>query len=170
MGTVPRLPRDELLEVEEILRQLHEGPGQIEALTAMLSPAALRERPAPDEWSINENLAHLRASADVWGTYIARIVVEDHPTFTAASPRAHMRKADYAALEFVPSFGAYVEQRRILTSMLDDLTPADWARSAAVRRNGELWEYSVRYYGSSLASHEAAHIPQIEATALTVAS
>ncbi|HEX6475516.1 MAG TPA: DinB family protein, partial [Candidatus Limnocylindria bacterium] len=61
---MPRLPRDELLSVEAILRQLHEAPGQIEALTANLSPAALRERPAAEEWSINENLAHLRANAD----------------------------------------------------------------------------------------------------------
>ncbi len=170
MATVPRLPREELLSVEEILRQLREGPGQIEALTAKLSPAKLREQPAPDEWSINENLAHLRANADVWGRYLRRIVAEDHPTFTAASPRAHMRTSGYAELEFLPSFGAYVEQRRALLAMLADLAPADWARSATVKRNGELWEYSVHYYGSNLASHEAAHIPQIEGVVRSLAS
>lgn len=170
METVPRLPRDELLSVEAILRQLHEAPGQIEALTANLSPAALREQPAPDEWSINENLAHLRASADVWGTYIARLVSEDDPTFTAASPRAHMRTSGYFDLAFVPSFAAYVEQRRALMAMLDDLRAVDWARSATVKRNGELWRYSVHYYGSNLASHEAVHIPQIEGVVRSLTS
>ena len=38
----------------------------------------------PGEWSINDNLAHLRASADVWGKYMGRIVAEDNPTFTTA--------------------------------------------------------------------------------------
>lgn len=81
MSTVKR-PRDEALGIQEILRQLRQGPQQIAAMTAGLSSADLRKRPTSDEWSINENLAHLRASADVWGRYLARIVAEDNPTFS----------------------------------------------------------------------------------------
>jgi hypothetical protein len=53
-----RQPRDELLGIEEILRQLRDGPPQIEAMTAGLSPAALRTRPMPDEWSITKLSGH----------------------------------------------------------------------------------------------------------------
>src|SRR6188508_219949 len=118
MSTVRR-PKDPELSAAEIVRQLREGPRQIEIMTANLAPADLRRRPTPDEWSINDNLAHLRASADVWGRYMGRIVAEDSPTFTSTNPRAHLRKTDYPDLEFAPSFRAFSEQRDALMLMLD---------------------------------------------------
>ena len=157
-----RRPREELLDIEGILRQLRVGPPQIEALTENLSPADLRRRLTPDEWSINDNLAHLRAASDVWGSYVARIVAEDHPSFTSVNPRARMRKTDYPELEFAPSFRAFTEQRAALLGILEPLGSEGWARTATVKVYGELFEYTVQYYGSKLARHEAVHIPQIE--------
>ncbi len=157
-----RRPRDELLGIEDILRQLRDGPQQIRTMTAGLSSADLRRRPMPDEWSINDNLAHLRASADVWGRYMGRIVAEDIPSFTSINPRAHMRKTDYPELEFAPSFRAFTEQRAALLAILESLTTEGWARTAIVKVYGDRFEYSVQYYGDKLARHEAVHIPQIE--------
>jgi hypothetical protein len=45
-------------------------PPRITALTAGLGPAQLHTAPAPDEWSANEVLAHLRACADMWDNCI----------------------------------------------------------------------------------------------------
>lgn len=157
-----RHPKDEVLSIEQILRQLRDGPPQIDRLTAKLSAAALRTRPTPDEWSINDNLAHLRASADVWGTSMGRIVAEDNPTFTSINPRAHMRKTDYPELEFAPSFRAFAEQRDALVAMLEALPEASWKRTAIVNVYGERFDFTVMYYGDKLARHEAVHIPQIE--------
>ena len=150
------------MEIEEILRHLRDGPPQIETITAGLSPAALRTRPTPDEWSITENLAHIRAAADVWGKYMGRIVAEDHPSFTSINPRAHMRKTDYPDLEYAPSWSAFIEQRAALLAMLEPLPPEGWARTAIVKVYGERFEYTVQHYGSKLSGHEAVHIPQIE--------
>lgn len=160
MSTV-RQPKDPELSAEEILRQLREGPRQIEVLTANLAPADLRTRPTPDEWSINENLAHLRASADVWGKYMGRIMEEDNPTFTSINPRAHMRKTDYPEQEFAPSFRAFSEQREALMAMLEALPEAGWTRTATVKVYSEPFEFTVRHYGDKLARHEAVHLPQI---------
>ena len=160
--TAVRQPRNELLDVPEIVRQLREGPEQIRALTTRLSAAELQRRPAPDEWSINENLAHLRAAADVWGSYMRRIVAEERPTFTSINPRARMRKTDYPELEFAPSFYAYLTQRVDLITLLDALPSAAWARTATVKVYAERFEFSVQYYGDKLARHEAVHVPQIE--------
>src|SRR5215469_12790150 len=55
------------LTLEQMLTLLRETPTRIAELTADLSPEALQMKPAPDEWSANEVLAHLRACADVWG-------------------------------------------------------------------------------------------------------
>ena len=165
-----RRPREELLDIEGILRQLREGPRQIEALTANLSPADLRRPPVPDDWSINDNLAHLRAASDVWGSYMARIVAEDGPSFTSVNPRARMRKTDYPELEFAPSFRAFAEQRAALIGMLESLPSEGWARTATVKVYGKLFEYTVQYYGSKLARHEAVHIPQIEGVVRSLSS
>jgi DinB superfamily len=165
-----RRPRDELLDIEEILRQLRQGPQQIEALIGNLSPAELRARPAPGEWSINDNLAHLRASADVWGSYIARIVAEDRPSFTSVNPRARMRKTDYPDLDFAPSFRAFRKQRDALLGILEGMPRAGWARTATVKVYGDLFEYTAQHYGSKLARHEAVHVPQIESVVRLLSS
>lgn len=156
-----RRSRDPELSVEEILRQLRDGPRQIEVLTTNLSGADFHRRPMPDEWSINDNLAHLRAAADVWGRYMGRIVAEDNPTFTSINPRAHMRKTDYPELEFAPSFRAFSEQRDALVAMLEALHETGWTRTATVKVYGEPFEFTVHYYGDKLAGHEAVHLPQI---------
>ena len=156
-----RRPADPELGVEEILRQLRGGPLQIETLTAKLSSADFYRRPVPDQWSINDNLAHLRAAADVWGKYMGRIVAEDNPTFTGINPRAHMRKTDYPELEFAPSFRAFSEQRDALMAMLDALPGAGWERTATVKVYGQPFEFTVHYYGDKLAGHEAVHLLQI---------
>jgi hypothetical protein len=45
----------------------------------------------------------------------------------------------------------------------DELLASEgWARTATVKVYGEPFEYTVQYYGSKLARHEAVHIPQIE--------
>ena len=92
---------------------------------------------------------------------MARIVAEDRPSFTSVNPRARMRKTDYPELEFAPSFRAFTSSAR------PDGDPGTagergWARTATVKVYGELFEYTVHYYGSKLARHEAVHIPQIE--------
>lgn len=160
MATVKRHPTALLLDADEILRHLREMPIRIEALTAGLTPADLQRRPMPEEWSVNDNLAHLRACADVWGRYMGRILAEDHPGFTSINPRAQMRKTDYPEQAFAPSLQAFATQRAELLATLDALPPDAWSRPAMV--HGELWEHGVQYYGDKLARHEAVHLPQIE--------
>jgi hypothetical protein len=165
MSRVRRPRQDEALSIDQILRQLRDGPRLIGAMTSGLSPANLRLRPTPDEWSINDNLAHLRASADIWGRYMGRIVAEDNPTFTSINPRAHMRRTDYPELAFAPSFRAFSEQRSALMALLDALPEAGWTRTATVKVYGEPFELTVHYYADKLARHEAVHLPQIAGVA-----
>ena len=68
------------LAIGEILTRLDDNPRQIAALTAHLTAAQLRAAPAPDAWSANDVLAHLRRCADV-----ARI----HPSQRLADHEHH---------------------------------------------------------------------------------
>ena len=61
---------DRPLSIEQVLTMLAAAPPRLAALTADLAPAQLQTRPAAEEWSAPEVLAHLRACADVWGDCI----------------------------------------------------------------------------------------------------
>src|SRR6266699_4473855 len=99
------------LTIERVLTLLAETPTRIAALTTDLSPEELQMRPAPDEWSANGVLAHLRACADVWGNCIMTIIAEDRPTWRAVSPRTWIKQTDYPELQFRPSVHAFTTQR-----------------------------------------------------------
>src|SRR3954462_11466163 len=102
---------DTALSIDEVLTRLAEQPKTIAALTRGLPRERLHRAPTRGEWSANEILAHLRSCGDMWGTYIARIVAEDHPTIRAMNPRTWIKQTDYPDLEFASSFRAYTKQR-----------------------------------------------------------
>ena len=70
----------------QVLTLLAETPPRIAALIAGLLPARLHTSPTPDEWSARDVLAHLRACADMWGSCIVAMLVEDRPTLRAVNP------------------------------------------------------------------------------------
>ncbi len=45
-------------------------------------------------WSVNDQLAHLRACHDVLGGNMLRIVREDHPAWKGMNPRAWQTQTD----------------------------------------------------------------------------
>jgi hypothetical protein len=161
------MPNDPLT-IEHVLTRLAEYPQRIAAWTDGLSPAQLRQRPEPNEWSANELLWHLRTCADVWGGYIMKIVVEGAPKFRAISPRTHMKKTGYAELEFAPSFEAYTTQRADLMNLLQPLPPDTWLRAALVTKDGKTRELTMLDYASQITNHEHVHIEQFESIVNTL--
>ncbi len=110
-------------------------------------------------WSVNDQLAHLRACHDVLGGNMLRIVREDHPAWKAMNPRTWQKQTDYFEWKFPPAFGVFREQRAELLKVLDALPPAAWERTATVSvPPNQVYEYSTRYYGDWMARHEKAHL------------
>ncbi|HMM42073.1 MAG TPA: DinB family protein [Thermomicrobiales bacterium] len=149
------------LTIDEILTRLREAPPRIAALTDGLEPAQLRLQPAPNEWSANDVLAHLRACADVWGGCIATIIAEDRPTIRAIDPRTWVERTDYRQLEFQPSLDAFARQRDKLLASLESLTDDGWPRAATMTGAGRPIERTVQSFAQRLARHERPHIRQI---------
>jgi DinB superfamily len=146
----------------ELLAMLAAVPPRIATLIAGLVPAQLQAAPAPDQWSANEVLAHLRACADMWGNCIVEILAHDHPTLRAINPRTWINKTDYREQPFQRSLDAFTVQRADLLAVLEPLAPEGWARAATVTGAGKVLERTVLFYARWLAEHERPHVKQIE--------
>jgi hypothetical protein len=153
---------DTARSVDQILAQLAEQPKAIAKLTAGLPRARLHKRPRGGEWSLNDELAHLRSCSDMWGGYIATILAEDQPTIRAMNPTTWIKSTDYPDLEFVASFRAFRRQRAKLLALLRPLPKASWSRSATVTGAGRPRERTMGEYAQWLANHERSHLKHIE--------
>lgn len=157
-----------LLNVEQILTALAEGPSRIAEHTVGLTKAQLHAAPSPGEWSANEVLAHLRSCADVWGDCIATILHQNKPTIRALNPRTWIEKTDYPEQEFRSSLQAFAAQRTALLQVLETLSPEAWSRSATVTGAGKVLERTVYSYADWMAEHERPHLKQIKRIAGTM--
>lgn len=147
--------------MEQALALLEATPTRLAALTDGLTSAQLRTAPAPDEWSANDVLAHLRACADMWGKSIMAMLAEDTPTLRAVNPRTWIKQTNYRELDFQPSLHAFAMQRAELMAVLKPLPAAGWSRSAIVTGAGRPLTLTVLSYAQRLALHERPHIKQI---------
>ena len=145
------------------LKLLADTPRRLAAVSKGRDETWLRTRPDADTWSANDILAHLRASADVWGKTIQTMIDQDHPTLRYVSPRTYMKKTKYLELAFGPSLQAFTEQRRELLKVLRNLEAKDWSRGATFTGATSGREQKIADYVRRLASHESAHCEQIEA-------
>ena len=110
-------------------------------------------------WSVNDQLAHLRACHDVLGGNMLRIVREDHPAWKGMSPRTWQERTDYFEWKFPQAFEAFRAQRAELLEVLDPLPAGAWERTATVwAPPGVVYEYSLLYYGDWMARHERSHL------------
>jgi len=150
------------LTIAQALSLLEATPTRLAALTENLTLAQLRMAPAPDEWSANDILAHLRACADMWGKYIMAILAEDEPTLRAINPRTWIEQTNYRELDFQTSLRAFATQRAELLATLKPLPVEGWSRSATITGAGRPLTLTVLSYTQRLARHERPHVKQIE--------
>jgi uncharacterized damage-inducible protein DinB len=159
---------DKTLTIEQNLTLLEAAPARIANLTQALSPAQLVTPPEPNQWSIRDILAHLRACSDMWGKYMGIILNEERPTFKAVNPTTWIKSTDYLELPFQPSFKAYAAQREELLALLTPLPPESWERAATVTGAGKPRQRTLRSYAMWLANHEQTHLRQIGRIAKTL--
>lgn len=162
---LPAMPRV-ALTVAEIMAILPATPARIADLTDGVTESQLHAVPRPGEWSISYILAHLRASSDVIGGCMLRIVNENHPAWRRLSPRAYISRTDYPDWQFAAALEAFTDRRRELLAALTPLPPRVWGKTAAVKISPtEVRARSLLFHGDWLARHEEEHLPQIAALA-----
>ena len=145
--------------VQEYLHLVELTLPRIAAMTAGVDEARLHEPPAPDEWSVMQIFAHLRANDEVWTPPIYAMLALDTPTLPEISPRQWMRITRYETQPFQTSFRIFDLRRGDLLDVLHDLSLDDWSRSALIGKR----TFSVFSQVRRMAQHEDTHCQEIAA-------
>lgn len=159
---------DHTAEPQVLVRALAGTPARVDAAAGRLPAGQLTASAAPDGWSPNEMLWHIRAVADVYGEHVTRILNEDAPRWRHVSPRARMKKARYDQMPFSESFAAFARQRAELVSLLGSLPPEAWQRVALVKvehRGRQESPLTLLERVWRMANHEEIHCAQMEEVA-----
>jgi hypothetical protein len=146
--------------IAQIMDVLAETPRRITRACDGVADNQLTEKSDSKSWSVLENLAHLRACADVWGASIEEMLEVDGATQRKISPRTYIRRTNYLRSEFRDSLAAFAMQRESLLQMLHSLAPDDWSHSATI--DGRV--HTVFTQARRMALHERDHLEQIEKT------
>ncbi|HET8571670.1 MAG TPA: DinB family protein [Candidatus Limnocylindria bacterium] len=145
-------------EREELLKALRSNPVTLQTLVRGLTDAALRARPAPDEWSIVEVVAHLGDTEERTLERVRRMLDEDNPTLPGFDQAALGVERHYHDMDFGEALRRFLALRAEHLGLLESLDDAGWRRPGVHAENGPM---SVQLYESHIAGEDADHMAQI---------
>jgi uncharacterized damage-inducible protein DinB len=131
---------------------------QLDCLPTILAGVphdALERRPAADQWSAKENLAHLARYHQVFRERINRILKEDRPVFTRYRAEEDPEWPAWAAKSSGAVLGELHALRSQLISVFDGLSDAELLRTGVHPRFGEM---TVLQWMEFFLLHEAHHL------------
>ena len=129
-------------------------------LTATLSDRALDFRPAPDDWSMREILAHLvDDEMYVMRTRLERIIKEDRPSLAPHDEKKWYASRNTTRDQLTELLSDFALQRAASLGMISMLREADWAREGYQPEYGV---FTAEKWLTQWAAHDTTHLRQIE--------
>ena len=134
-------------------------PEQLKRQIQGLDEAALRFRPAPDEWSIMEIIGHIIDVGALWPGRTRQMLATENPALAVVDPN-WVRQRDYHNKQAGFLLITLAEQRAEYVEFLRMLRPAQLARMGIHPTRGLL---TVEQGIAALADHDHGHSRQIAA-------
>ena len=145
--------------MKDLLEILSSTPDKIRRETRVLSTKQLKERPAPQKWSVQLVLAHLLDVDENCMRPRAQAMVEqDNPTLPYFDQDARVVLMRYDRQDPRRTLARFIRQRQATLRWLRNLRPADLQRTG---RHAEVGEISVENLLSEWAFHDLGHLRQI---------
>lgn len=140
------------------IEMLSQTPERIAALIRDICDGELSRKPAPDVFSLRENVLHLR-DIDIEGyeQRVIRILTEDHPSLPDVDGARLARERDYNAQPIAPALEAFTRSRQ---ESMERLRSADLERTAELEGVGTV---TLRDLLDRWIEHDAGHIADMEA-------
>jgi hypothetical protein len=128
-------------------------------LVKRVPPSKLRKRPAPEQWSVIEILAHLADSEVVCGWRLRAILGAPGTTIDAYDQNAWNLAGHYATRNASECIDQFRAMRKANLLLLNSLTPEQWSHHGMHAERGK---ETVEHIVSLIAGHDLNHVQQIE--------
>jgi hypothetical protein len=145
--------------IDALIEAVTRGPEIVIPLVRQASPAVLKRRPAPGEWSIHENAVHLAEVHPLFFRRLDLMLREDDPEIRSYDPGRDDPEDALLTLDLDDSLRRFADDRRRLVERLRTLRPDDWMRTA---RHEEYNAYSIFIMFRHLALHDFDHAYRVE--------
>ena len=129
--------RDE--QLQELLYQLHSTPAQVAETVDGLSLNAVTIRPDSGDFSLLENVCHLRdIEVEGYSVRIRRILSEDNPKLADINGGKLAAERDYNNQNLSAALSAFTEARRQNLSVLKELSDEQFERTGELEGSGQV--------------------------------
>ncbi|HXG36174.1 MAG TPA: DinB family protein [Dehalococcoidia bacterium] len=141
-----------------ILKALHESGDQLLSEFYGLSDEELRWRPAPEELSLKETVAHLRDAQELALAQLRAIMEESRRPLPCWDIDLLPRERDYQGQDVYDLLRQCEKVRRELTYFFWGLEPEDWDRAGRHPYRGTV---SLGQLVKELSEHDLAHLWEV---------
>ena len=142
-----------------VIDALRRAPEIVVPLVNEAPAEILKVRPAPSRWSIHEHACHLAHVHGLFFERLDRMLSEPSPVFRPYLPGEQDADDFLLSIDLEDALQRYTDDRMRLVERLEQLSEADWARTA---EHGEYRAYSVFIMFRHLALHDFLHAYRIE--------
>jgi uncharacterized damage-inducible protein DinB len=147
-------------ELKKNLEAAEKSPKQIAAAVSGLPDKALRYKPAPDKWCIQEVLGHLADMEVMYAYRIRQMLADKKPVIAPIDQNDWAKHLGYTETPPAELVALYGLNRHANLRLLQRLQPSDLEKSAY---HPELkTNVTVADYIEKMGTHGASHLEQIE--------
>ena len=152
-----------LVEMQELLDALARTPFEVSRLVKVVSQEYWRTRPTPEEFSVVENVCHLRdIEVDGYAQRIARILNETNPILADVDGARLAIERDYNTQELGPALETFRHTREQNVALLRALAPSDFDRKGILEGVGEI---DLLRLIRTMNEHDEGHLDELKSLA-----
>jgi hypothetical protein len=146
--------RDDLLgRLDRAIARLSEAAPRLDA-----ADSGRQSAEGEEQWSVQEIMAHLRASDDILVPRVYQLLARDNPPLPAFDERRWAEAAGYDNLPAVINAERLIQRWQELWELLASLPDGDWRRTGLHEEHGSISLTDVVVY---LIDHTEEHIVQL---------
>lgn len=149
-----------LVELQALLDALARTPSEVDRCAKAVSQEHWRTRPTPEEFSVVENVCHLRdIEVDGYAQRIARFLNETNPTLADVDGARLAIERDYNSQELGPALETFRQTRERNVELLRNLAESDYDRPASLEGVGEI---TLRKLILMMNEHDEGHLEELQ--------
>jgi len=145
--------------IKDLVVALAQTPVAVTRLLENLPKESIAVRPSPDEFSVLENVCHLRdIEIEGYRVRIRRILAEDHPLLSDLDGAKLAIERDYNRQSVNEALEAFTSARRQNVAVLREIAAADFEREGNMEGLGRI---TLRKLLEMMCEHDEGHVDDL---------